>query len=311
MSTQQAPRPTIATPGSGRESRMVIIAAIVTVVLWASAFVVIRSVGEHFGPGSMALLRMVVGSIVLGLIAVVMRVRLPRWRDLPLIAVWGIAWFGLYNLALNGAEAELDAGTTAMIVNIAPLFVVLLAGLILREGFPRPLVCGAPLAFVGVTLIASASWTGDFALRGVLLAFGAAVLYAGAALLQKRLLRNTNATSLTFTGAAAGTVMLLPWSGEMFTDIVNAPLTATLGVVYLGVFPTAIAFTTWAYVLSRTTAGKTVATTYVVPALVLLMSWFFLAEVPTPIMLLGGALCLGGVFITRLPSRRGGRTART
>ncbi|HIY65752.1 MAG TPA: DMT family transporter, partial [Candidatus Agrococcus pullicola] len=200
-------------------SRLVVIAALVTVILWASAFVVIRGVGDHFGPGSLALLRMLVGSVVLGAIAAMARVRMPRWRDLPLIALWGVAWFGLYNLALNAAEVDLDAGTTAMIVNLAPLFVVVFGGIVLREGFPRPLVFGAPLAFLGVVLIASGSWTGDIALRGVLLAFGAAVLYGGATLLQKRLLRDTNATSLTFAGAAAGTLMLLPWSGELLADI--------------------------------------------------------------------------------------------
>lgn len=294
---------------NSRQTHLVFLAAIVTVVLWASAFVVIRGVGEHYGPGSMALLRMLVGSAVLGVIAAATRARMPRSRELPLIAVWGIAWFALYNLALNWAEVDLDAGTTAMLVNLAPLIVVLFGGIFLGEGFPKPLVLGTPLAFLGVVLIASGSWTGDVSVRGVVLGLVAAFLYGGAALLQKRLLRNTDATSLTFVGAAAGSVALLPWMGELVTDALQAPVSATVGVVYLGVFPTAIAFTTWAYVLSRTTAGKTAATTYVVPALVLVMSWLFLSEIPTPMMLLGGGLCLIGVFVTRLPNGSG-RAAR-
>ena len=70
-------------------------------------------------------------------------------------------------------------------------------------------------------------------------------------------------------------------------------------MVYLGLFPTALAFTTWAYALSRTTAGKMGATTYAVPALVVLMSWAVLGEVPGWLTLLGGVLCLGGVAVSR------------
>jgi drug/metabolite transporter (DMT)-like permease len=83
-----------------------------------------------------------------------------------------------------------------------------------------------------------------------------------------------------------------------------APLSATLTLVYLGVFPTALAFTTWAYALSRTTAGKMGATTYLVPALVVVMAWAILGQTPGALAFAGGALCLAGVAISR---RRGAR----
>ncbi|GAA2102772.1 DMT family transporter [Brevibacterium salitolerans] len=281
----------------------ILLAALTTMVLWASSFVVIRSAGEHFGPGSMALLRMLVGSAGLGSIALIAGARRPRVRELPLIVVWGVGWFTIYNLALNQAETQLDAGTASMLVNLAPLISVLLGGLFLGEGFPRPLLLGAPLAFLGVVLIGASSWTGDVALTGVLLAVLAAFLYGGSTILQKRLLRHTDATTLTLAGALAGTAALLPWSGELVHDIAHAPASATTGVVYLGLFSTALAFTTWGYVLARSTAGKTATTSYIVPVLVLLMSAVFLGEIPTPNMLAGGALCLLGVLVTRMPIR--------
>ncbi|MDO5627881.1 MAG: DMT family transporter [Mobilicoccus sp.] len=285
----------------------VLAAALTTMVLWASAFVVIRGVGPHYDPGAMALLRMLVGSVALGVIALVNGVRLPPRRFLLPTFAWGVAWFGLYNLALNAAGRQIDAGTTAMLVNLAPLIVVILGGLLLGEGFPRRLILGAPLAFLGVVLIGSASSTGQAAAGGVALAIAAAVLYGGSALVQKRLLHTVDATTLTWLGALAGTVSLLPWAPCLITDVSSAPLPATLAVVYLGVFPTAIAFTTWAFVLSRTTAGRTAATSYLVPAIAIVLSWALLGEVPTPIKLIGGALCLLGVFITRLPERRSRR----
>jgi drug/metabolite transporter (DMT)-like permease len=79
-------------------------------------------------------------------------------------------------------------------------------------------------------------------------------------------------------------------------------------MVYLGVFPTALAFTTWAYALARTTASKMGATTYAVPALVVLMSWLALGEVPGLLTLAGGVLCLAGVAVSR--SRPGAKAKR-
>ena len=78
----------------------------------------------------------------------------------------------------------------------------------------------------------------------------------------------------------------------------------TLNVVYLGLFPTMLGFTTWAYALARTPSGKMGATTYAVPGLVVVMSWLILGQVPGWLTLAGGALCLAGVAVTRSRSAR-------
>ena len=75
-------------------------------------------------------------------------------------------------------------------------------------------------------------------------------------------------------------------------------------------FPTAIAFLTWTYALSHTSAGKLAASTYVVPALAVLLSWLLLDEVPVPLAFVGGALCLIGVAVSRLPARTRSRLSR-
>lgn len=304
VSDEPGVRAHAATPTS--QGPLVLIAALVTVVLWASAFIGIRGAGPHYDPGAMALLRMAVGTVVLTLIAVRHGIRLPARRQWWLIAVWGVGWFCVYNLALNSAERTLDAGTAAMVVNLAPLMVVVFSGLFLREGFPKPLIIGAPIAFLGVVLIGMNSSTDAGPdITGLLLALLAAVMYAGCTLIQKRLLTSgADATTLTWFGAIAGTVALLPWTGSLIGALQSAPLDSTLWVVYLGVFPTAVAFTTWAYVLQRSTAGQTSATTYVVPAIAILLSWAILGEVPTPLMFLGGALCLLGVLVTRMRGKR-------
>ena len=119
----------------------------------------------------MALGRLLVGSLVLTGIALrrlgVGLGRGPRGRALALIIAYGVLWFGVYTIAVNAAGRYLDAGTSAMIVNLAPVIVAVLAGLFLGEGFPRRLMVGLLIAFAGVVIIASASRTGVVDPRGV------------------------------------------------------------------------------------------------------------------------------------------------
>ena len=79
--------------------------------------------------------------------------------------------------------------------------------------------------------------------------------------------------------------------------------------MYLGLVPTAIGFSTWAYALARTDAGKLGSTTYLVPPIAVLLGWIFLGEVPPLIALPGGILCLAGVGLARWSPRRRGLVA--
>ena len=137
MTTQILAHRTSAPP-SGRT----ILAVVVTLLAWASAFVAIRGVGEDFSPGALALGRLLVGTAVLGLLLAGRGWIRPTGREWALLVVCGVGWFGIYNVSLNAAEQHLDAGTTAMLVNIGPILIAVFAGLLLGEGFPRWLLAG-------------------------------------------------------------------------------------------------------------------------------------------------------------------------
>ncbi|MBT2514862.1 DMT family transporter [Arthrobacter sp. ISL-30] len=294
---------TIPAPSSSI-SKLGIAAVIITVVLWASAFVGIRAVGPSFSPGSLTLGRLAVAAVVLGLVVLPTLRQLPVGREwLPIIA-YGVMWFGGYNVALNAAEHMLDAGTSAMLINVSPILIAVLAGVILKEGFPRWSIIGSLVAFGGVAMIALGSGQRSTAdVLGVLLCLLAAVLAAVSVIIQKPVLNKFSAGQATWFGIMVGAVCCLPWSGQLVTELQAAPLPATLGLVYLGIFPTAVAFTTWAYALSLIEAGKLAATTYLVPGTTILISWMVLNEVPTVWGLVGGVICLVGVGLTRRRSR--------
>jgi drug/metabolite transporter (DMT)-like permease len=277
-----------------------LVAAGVTVVLWASAFVSIRSAGSAYSPGALALGRLLTGAMVLVAMSLVRRVGLPPRAAWPGIVLSGVLWFGGYMVALNAGERQVDAGTAALVVNVGPVLIALLAGWLLGEGLPRRLLAGIALSFAGAVVVGlSMSDGGGASVLGVVLCLLAAMSYAGGVVAQKPALRYGTALQVTTYGCLVGLVVCLPFSGVLMSEAARAPLPATLNVIYLGVFPTALAFTTWAFALARTTAGRMGATTYVVPALVVLMSWLFLDEVPGLLTLAGGLLCLAGVAVSR------------
>jgi drug/metabolite transporter (DMT)-like permease len=286
---------------------------VVTVVLWASAFVGIRAIGPHFSPGSLTLGRLAIAAVVLSLLVLPQLVKtrlLPKGREWWPILAYGVMWFGGYNVALNAAEHVLDAGTSALLINVNPILVAIMAGIFLKEGFPRWLIIGSLVAFAGVALIAfgsaKSSAPGEGAttdVAGVLLCLLAAVLAAVSVIIQKPVLRKFPAAQATWFGILVGALCCLPFAGQLVSELQAAPPAATWGLAYLGIFPTAIAFTTWAYALSLVDAGKLAATTYLVPGTTILISWLLLGEVPAFLGLVGGLVCLVGVALTRRRSR--------
>jgi len=288
---------------TGLDGRLVA-AVLVTVLAWASAFVVIRSVGDTFSPGALTLGRLAVGSLALSLTMLSRhRIALTR-REWGLIVVIGLAWFGVYNVALNAGERHVDAGTAAMLIQVAPILIGVLAGLLLGEGFPRMLVFGGLVAFAGTLLIGIATSTGDADGIGALLVLISAVVYAVAMVAQKVVLRRVSGLQVTWLACLIGTVACLPFVGSLVQEVSAAPTRAIVGVVYLGLVPTALAFSTWAYALSRTSAGKLGVTTYVVPPIAIALGWVFLHEVPALLAVVGGLISLVGVGIARRPARR-------
>jgi drug/metabolite transporter (DMT)-like permease len=279
-------------------------AVLVTVVAWSSAFVAIRWVGETYDPGPLSLGRLLIGSAVLGLMVRARRrwVR-PTRREWGLLLLCGIAWFAVYNVALNAAEQRIDAGTTAMLVNVGPILIAVLAGWLLGEGFPRWLMVGAAVALAGALLIGIATRTaGGADLLGALLALVAATTYAIGVVAQKPVVRRLPALQVTWLSCTVGAVACLPFAPGLVANLAEATAGATAGVVYLGVVPTAVAFSTWAFALARMDAGRLGVTTYLVSPLTIALGWMFLGEIPPPVAIAGGLVCLIGVGLSR---RRG------
>jgi len=287
--------------------RAVLLAVGVTLLLWASAFVAIRFVGRSLSPGPLALGRLAVASLVLSAVVLARRERPPAGRAAAFAVLSGLLWLGVYNLALNAAERRIDAGTSALLVNTGPIFIALLAGRALREGYPRALVGGCAVAFTGAVLIGiGVSRHGLQATWGAGLCVIAALGYAAGVVAQKPALRSASPLAVTWLACTVATLACLPYAPELIDQAGRAGADKLAWTAYLGLGPTAVGFGCWAFALARTSAGRLGVTTYLVPPLVVLLGWAFLAEAPPLLAAPGGVLCLAGVALSRRRAAAGG-----
>jgi drug/metabolite transporter (DMT)-like permease len=290
-----------------RVERAALVAGLVTVVLWASAFVGIRAVAIDLSPGTIALGRLGIGSILLvGLVARRGWVQ-PSRRDLALVVAMGIVWSAGYSILLGAGERLVDAGTAAMLVGIGPIFIAVLAGLFLAEGFPARLLTGCLIAFCGTAIIGVATATGaggaSSILAGVALCIAAAFLYAVGVTLQKPALKALPGIQVTWLACVVGAVACLPFAPGLASELGRARPETLAWLLYLGVFPTSIGFSTWAFALARMTAGRAGTLSYLVSPTAIVISWLVLGATPALLAIAGGALCVIGVVVARSTSR--------
>lgn len=283
-------------------------AVAVTLVFWASAFVAIRHLGEDYSPGALSLGRLVAGALVLGIVVLATSrgrsMPRPSGREWMSIVAIGVLWFGVYNVALNAGERRVDAGTAAMLIQISPVLIAVLASIFLDERFTAYLAVGLGLAFAGVGLISLAGGeSSDHDVVGVALCLLSALVYSISLILQKPLVARLPALHVTWLACTVGAVVCLPFLGQLVAETRAAPASSVLWVVYLGVFPTALAFTTYAFALRHMSASSLGVTTYLVPPITIAMGVAFLGEAPPPIAYVGGALALVGVAVARRKPR--------
>jgi drug/metabolite transporter (DMT)-like permease len=294
------PPPSAAIKNRSRFSVPTLFALGMTIFSWASAFVGIRAALSGYSPTHLALLRYLIASLILAIYAGVKRMPLPDWRDLPALAFTGLVGIAVYNVALNTGEVSTSAGISSFLVNTAPIITALLATMFLREQLHIRGWFGILICITGVAIIAfntseqvrlsAGAWY-------VLLAALAQSLYF---VWQKPYLARYNALQCTSYAVWSGTLALLIFAPGAMQDFQAASPSATLAVAYLGVFPAAVSYVTWAYTLARVPAARAASFLYLVPAVTLGIAWICLGEWPTWLALLGGAIAVSGVVIVNL-----------
>lgn len=293
--------------------------ALFSVLIWGSSFAAIR-VGLQGGydAGQNVLVRFLIASALFLIFALWpgTKFRLPQKGDIIRILVLGWIGISVYHIFVTFGMETISAGTAGMLVGSGPIFTALIAAFILKERLTRIGWIGLGIGFVGILFIAFGSAGASLTLtNGALLVLIAAFASAIFFVFQKPLLTRYSAIELTAYFTWAGTLPFLIFSPGLFSAMQGATLEAHLATLYVGVFPAAIAYVTWATALSLANASSVSSLIYLEPAVAIIVAWMWLHELPTPLALGGGVIAIGGVMIVNLMGRKrrvlSGKTAES
>ncbi len=283
-----------------RSTVISLLAAAVSIVVWAAAYPAIRVGLRSFSPGQLAALRFFIATAVFAVYLAILRPRLPRGMDLLRISIAGALGITAYNLLLNTGELTISASVASFLINCMPVFAALLAASFLGERL-RPIGwVGTAISFSGVAIIAMVGGEGQGKHYGLdaLLIVGAALCAAIMGILQKPLLRDYGAPAVTACLMASGALLLTPFlPGALRVAAQPAARTALLATVFLGVGPAALGYLAWGVVLRHFTLSQTASMLYVIPLVALGISYVWIREVPAPAALAGGVMAVAGVVV--------------
>ena len=261
--------------------------------------------------GFIAMVRGLVGALVLFVILILSGKRLDKAaliKKLPFLIITGGLIGGNWILLFESYNYT-SVAVAVLCYYMAPSFVMLASPFLLRERLGGSGVVTLVLSFVGMIFVSGAvesgfSLSGD-ALIGVLLALGAAVLYASVILLNKRN-ADVDSGTLTVVELLSAGIVVLPYtllcedvSLEGFT-----PLAIVLLLV-LGVVHTGLAYAMYFGSLGSLSARTVAVLGYIDPIVAVLLSALLLGEEVTPLTIVGAALILGATLFSELQKNKG------
>lgn len=274
-----------------------------TILFWASSYTGVHAGLTAFTPGALALYRFLSADVVLFLYVVVMRVPLPEKGDVGRISLLSLLGITLYHVILNYGQLSVPAGTASLLIATGPVITALFAWRFFGERLNALGWLGTFISLAGVTLIVLGRGQDVKFTQGALLILGCALLTSLYFVFQKPLITRMKPLHFTIWSLLLGTVPLLIFLPQLLAGFGAAPLGTHLWVIYLGVFPSALAYVLWTYALSRLPAGTVTSFLFIAPVFAILIAWGVLGEFPSRMTLLGGAVAIAGVALVNLLGR--------
>lgn len=287
-------------------------------IILAMAFVIAcwgySPTGIHIGlqaydPGHLALLRFLIASAFMAVIAAFKGISLPRLRDLPLLMVLGFFAVSLHHVVLNIGQQHVSAGASSVLAQSTPLFSTLLARFVFKDrvSFWRWGCIVAGLVGV-VIVVAGDRGLGSVDVHGWLILL-AAVSWSFYFAMQKHQTGRYDGLTLVCYTVWSGTALLLIYLPGLASEVVGAPAHVQWAVMALGVFPSALAYLAWAFVLAHVDLSRASMTLYLIPPTAMAMAAYALGEQPTLTVGVGALVVLISVLALNLERRPTGIAA--
>ncbi|CUH68346.1 putative inner membrane transporter YedA [Thalassovita autumnalis] len=282
-------------------------------IIWGASFMAVSVALNDMGPMSIAAVRILIGALsVLALIRV-MGISLPSLSSGEGRIIWlAAAGMGFFSNALpftllSWGQTYVNSGFAGVCMAIVPLFVLPLSHVFVPEErmtFRRTL--GFSVGFVGVLVLigldAFASAGTDFESLARIACLAASLCYAIGAIIT-RLCPQVNMLSLSAAALICGSVMIVPvalWQEGVPSLPTTTPL---LAILYLGIFPTAVAQILLVQVARSAGPSFLATVNYQVPVWSVIFGALLLSEAVPPQLFAALALILGGLLLSRQPSR--------
>jgi len=274
-------------------------AALLTVFLWASAFPAVKYLLAYYSAQSIMLLRFLVASLALAVVAAVKKTRLPEMRDIPLFALGGFLGIFLYMWLFNTGTGMVPSGVSSFLISSAPVYTALFSVIILKEKVKLFCWAGIFVSLCGLVLTAMSQMSGFVMNVGVVLLIGASIATSLFVIIQCQLLKRYTPVETTAYPVFFGTLCMLVFLPGLLREMPGVPPTVNLIPVYLGIFPAAIAYLSWGYALSKAknTANATMFL-YLVPFVATLLAFLWLQETVSPLAIWGGIVIILGMVIS-------------
>ena len=273
-------------------------------VAWAANFIVVKAANREIPPITFAFLRFSSAALLLLL---VLRwregtIRLPA-RDALRIAGLGAVGFGLYQILWATALQSIPAGDSAFLIAATPVMTALLAAVAGSDTLTRRKLTGAVVSFIGVGIVIvagpglrlGASFVGDA------LTLSAAICWAvftswGAPLLASYSPLRTTAWAMVGGGLVMAPLGMLQATGAHWGSVSGG---AWLGFVYSTLIPAGVANVIVFHGIRLLGPTRITAFQFLVPFIAVVLGAIFLAEGIEPAQIVGGAVIVLGVAITR------------
>ncbi|HLS07857.1 DMT family transporter [Lentibacillus sp.] len=282
--------------------------AFITIIIWGSTFAAIRaSLHGGYSSGHLVLTRFLIasGAFILYALWPGTKFRLPEKQDLFKILVLGWIGISIYHTGITFGEQTVGAGATAMIVASAPIFTAIIAIFALNE-YPSFFGwIGLGVGFIGIFLITLGTAGAGFNISsGALLIVMATIATSIFFVFQKPFLIKYRPIELTAYFTWAGTLPFFIFLPGLIHDLQSATLEAHLSAIYVGIFPAAIAYVTWAIALSSGKAGAVTSMMYIEPVFAILVAWIWLQELPSLLSVAGGVIAISSVILVNIFERK-------
>ena len=219
------------------------------------------------------------------------------------------AFLGLNWVALFESYRYTSVAVSTLCYYMAPVLVILVSPLILKEALTRRKILCILAALLGAVLISGAldsDFSGGEDLRGILLGLMAAVLYAGIMLINKRM-SGMDAYDKTIIELLISAVVMLLYC--LVTGAFHAvasqitPMTAVM-LVIVGIVHTGITYLLYFGAMEHIPGQSVAMISYIDPVVAIILSVTVLNDPVRPMDIGGGLLILAAAIISELPERR-------